>query len=95
MTDPAQATLALPMLCFPAVLFAGAVLPVATMDLGGRALSVAVLARWAFDAIGHDLGLTRLLADDRAGGGPALLAQYGDAFSHGLPDTGSSCSASR
>ena len=32
--DPTQATLALPMLCFPAVLFAGAVLPVATMNAG-------------------------------------------------------------
>ena len=53
--DPAQATLALPMLCFPAVLFAGAVLPVPTMDVGGRALSVVVLARWTFEALGHDL----------------------------------------
>ena len=32
-SDPAQATLALPMLCFPAVLFAGAVLPVDDMAL--------------------------------------------------------------
>jgi hypothetical protein len=81
--DPAHATLALPMLCFPAVLFAGAVLPVATMDLGGRTISVGVLTRWAFEAVGHDLGLTRLLADDGPGGGPALLAQHGDAFHHG------------
>ena len=80
--DPAQATLALPMLCFPAVLFAGAVLPVPTMDVGGRALSVVVLARWAFEALGHDLGLTSLLANDSTGGGPALLAQHGDAFNH-------------
>ena len=80
--DPAQATLALPMLCFPAVLFAGAVLPVPTMDVGGRALSVVVLARWTFEALGHDLELTSLLANDNTGTGPTLLAQYGDAFNH-------------
>ncbi len=81
--DPAQATLALPMLCFPAVLFAGAVLPVPTMDVGGRTLSVVVLARWTFEALGHDLGLTSLLANDSTGRGPTLLAQYGDAFNRG------------
>ena len=36
----AQATLALPMLCFPAVLFAGAILPVHLMARAGAALSV-------------------------------------------------------
>jgi ABC-type multidrug transport system ATPase subunit len=80
--DPAQATLALPMLCFPAVLFAGAVLPVPTMDVGGRALSIVVIARWAFEAIGHDLGLSSLLAGDSSGGGAALLAQHASAFDH-------------
>jgi ABC-type multidrug transport system ATPase subunit len=78
--DAAQATLALPMLCFPAVLFAGAVLPVPTMDVGGRSLSVVVLARWTFEALGHELHLTSLLANDSTGTGPTLLAQYGDAF---------------
>jgi ABC-type multidrug transport system ATPase subunit len=78
--DPAQATLALPMLCFPAVLFAGAVLPVPMMNAGGRAISVTVVARWAFEALGHDLGITSLLANHHSGSGPALLAQYGDAF---------------
>jgi hypothetical protein len=80
--DPAQATLALPMLCFPAVLFAGAVLPVATMNVGGRALSFGQIARWAFEAVGHDLGLASRLAHDRTGGGAALLAQHGSAFDH-------------
>jgi ABC-type multidrug transport system ATPase subunit len=80
--DPAQATLALPMLCFPAVLFAGAILPVPTMDAGGRALSIVVVARWAFEALGADLDLTSLLAGDRAGAGPAILAEYGDTFGH-------------
>lgn len=80
--DPAQATLALPMLCFPAVLFAGAVVPVPSMELGGRAISVMVVARWAFEALGHDLGLSALLARDRSGAGPAMLAQQGHAFDH-------------
>ena len=33
--DPSQATLALPMLCFPAVLFSGAILPVHVMADAG------------------------------------------------------------
>ena len=56
-TDPAQATLALPMLCFPAVLFAGAVLPVSDMAAAGRAISVFVPARWGYEAVLHDLGI--------------------------------------
>jgi ABC-type multidrug transport system ATPase subunit len=80
--DAAQATLALPMLCFPAVLFAGAVLPVPTMDVGGRTLSIVVIARWAFEALGHDLGLASLLAHDRSGAGAAILRQHGSAFAH-------------
>ena len=71
------------MLCFPAVLFGGAVLPVSTMDVGGRAMSLAVIARWAFEALGHDLGLSGLLANDSSGSGATLLAQYGDTFGHG------------
>jgi ABC-type multidrug transport system ATPase subunit len=80
--DPSQATLALPMLCFPAVLFAGVVLPVPTMDLGGRALSAVVIARWAFESVGHDLDLTSLLSGDSSGTGAAMLSQHGSAFSH-------------
>ena len=80
--DPAQATLALPMLCFPAVLFGGAVVPVPTMELGGRALSIVEITRWAFEALGHDLGLSSLLAHDGSGSGAALLAQHGRAFDH-------------
>ena len=57
MAKVAQATLALPMLCFPAVLFAGAVLPVSDMAAAGRAISVFVPARWGYEAVQHDLGL--------------------------------------
>jgi ABC transport system ATP-binding/permease protein len=58
--DPAQATLALPMLCFPQVLFAGAVVPIAEMTAPGRALSVVLANRWSFEALGRGLGLGRL-----------------------------------
>jgi ABC-type multidrug transport system ATPase subunit len=80
--DPAQATLALPMLCFPAVLFGGAVVPVPSMEVGGRAMSVIEIARWAFEGVGHDLGLHSLLAGDGSGAGASLLAQHGHAFDH-------------
>ena len=75
----AQATLALPMLCFPAVLFSGAILPVHLMARAGAALSVVIPSRWAFEAIGHDLGARRILAEGGSPLGPPLLASYGDA----------------
>ncbi|HMK10292.1 MAG TPA: ATP-binding cassette domain-containing protein [Acidimicrobiales bacterium] len=56
-TDPTQATLALPMLCFPAVLFAGAVLPIQDMAAAGRGISLFVPARWGYEAVQHDLGI--------------------------------------
>jgi ABC-type multidrug transport system ATPase subunit len=75
----AQATLALPMLCFPAVLFSGAILPVNLMAKAGAAISVVIPSRWAFEAIGHDLGARRILAEGGSPLGPPLLASYGDA----------------
>jgi ABC-type multidrug transport system ATPase subunit len=75
----AQATLALPMLCFPAVLFSGAILPVNLMASTGAALSVAIPSRWAFEAIGHDLGARRILAGGGSPLGQPLLDAYGDA----------------
>ena len=75
----AQATLALPMLCFPAVLFSGAILPVNLMAGAGAALSGVIPSRWAFEAIGHDLGARRILAEGGSRLGPPLLASYGDA----------------
>ena len=74
-----QATLALPMLCFPAVLFGGAVLPVHLMATAGAALSAAMPSRWAFEAIGHDLGATHILAQGGSNLGPPLLASFGNA----------------
>jgi hypothetical protein len=59
-TDAAQATLALPMLCFPQVLFAGAIVPVPDMATPGRAMSVGLANRWAFESLGRALGLDGL-----------------------------------
>ena len=52
-----QAALALSMVCFPAVLFAGAMVPLQVMARR-RARSRAIDAdRWAFEALAHDLGV--------------------------------------
>ncbi len=74
-----QATLALPMLCFPAVLFSGAILPVQLMPGSGAALSAVIPTRWAFEAIGSDLGARHILAEGGSPLGPPLLESYGDA----------------
>jgi ABC-type multidrug transport system ATPase subunit len=74
-SNAAQAALALPMLCFPQVLFAGAVVPVADMAAPGRWLSLGLANRYSFEGLGHALGLERL-----AGALPAMRA-YGDTFS--------------
>jgi ABC-type multidrug transport system ATPase subunit/ABC-type transport system involved in multi-copper enzyme maturation permease subunit len=78
-SNPAQATLALPMLCFPAVLFSGAILPVHVMAGAGAALSTIISDRWAFEALGHDLGIRHILSDGGSSLGPPLLDAYGDA----------------
>jgi ABC-type multidrug transport system ATPase subunit len=76
--DPSQATLALPMLCFPAVLFGGAVLPTHTMATAGRAISAVTADRWAFEALGRVLGLSsRFAAHPDAA---SLRRLHGDAF---------------
>ena len=53
-----------PMLCFPAVLFSGAILPVNLMAGAGAALSVVIPSRWAFEA---DRSRPRSTANPRAG----------------------------
>jgi ABC-2 type transporter len=78
-SNVSQATLALPMLCFPAVLFSGAILPVHLMARAGAALSTVIPTRWTFEAIGHDLGARRILAEGSSPLGPPLLDSYGDA----------------
>ncbi|MEU9456836.1 ATP-binding cassette domain-containing protein [Streptomyces sp. NPDC048277] len=81
-SEPGQATLMLPLLCFPQVLFSGAFVPVPRMTVAGKAISWAMTNRWAFEALGSGVGLAPLW---RAGGsplGPPLLASYGDSFGH-------------
>ncbi|MFC0506369.1 ATP-binding cassette domain-containing protein [Micromonospora costi] len=79
-SDAAQATLMLPMLCFPQVLFVGAILPVPAMPAGGRWLSYAMSNRWAFEGLGHTTGVERLWREGGSPLGPPLLATYGDTF---------------
>jgi ABC-2 type transporter/AAA domain, putative AbiEii toxin, Type IV TA system len=74
-SNAAQAALALPMLCFPQVLFAGAVVPVADMAAPGRWLSLGLANRYSFEALGRALGL-----DQFTGTFPAMRA-YSDIFS--------------
>lgn len=57
-----QATLALPMLCFPQVLFAGAIVPVNEMALPGRVLSAGLVGRWGFESFGRLAGLGEVRA---------------------------------
>jgi ABC-type multidrug transport system ATPase subunit len=80
-TGPAQAMVALPMLCFPQVLFSGAILPLPQTALAGRVISYLMSDRWAFETLGHGTGLPRLWALGRSALGPPLLASYGATFS--------------
>jgi ABC-type multidrug transport system ATPase subunit len=78
-TNPSQATLALPMLCFPAVLFSGAILPVHVMAGVGAAISTVIPVRWAFEGIGHALGARAILLHGGSPLGPPLIRSYGNA----------------
>ncbi|MBY8860348.1 ATP-binding cassette domain-containing protein [Nocardia sp. CA2R105] len=75
-SNAAQAALALPMLCFPQVLFGGAIVPVDEMALPGRLMSLGLSNRHAFEALGHDLDLDRYTAT------LPTMSAYGDTF-HG------------
>ena len=76
-SNAAQAALALPMLCFPQVLFGGAIVPVDDMATPGRLVSFGLANRHAFEALGRDLDLDRFTASL-----PAMSA-YRDTFSGG------------
>ena len=67
------------MLCFPAVLFSGAIIPVHVMAGAGAAISTLMPDRWAFEALGHDLGIRHLLSEGGSPLGPPLLRAYGSA----------------
>ena len=74
MKDAAEATLPCPMLCFPQVLFAGAVVPVADMAAPGRVMSFGMTNRWAFESLGRGI-----LAERAAGRLPGVTP-YRDVF---------------
>jgi ABC-type multidrug transport system ATPase subunit/ABC-type multidrug transport system permease subunit len=76
-SNAAQAALALPMLCFPQVLFGGAIVPVDRMAAPGRLMSFGLANRHAFEALGRDLDLDRFTTTL-----PAMSA-YRDTFSGG------------
>jgi ABC-type Mn2+/Zn2+ transport system ATPase subunit/ABC-type multidrug transport system permease subunit len=76
-SNAAQAALALPMLCFPQVLFGGAIVPVDQMTAPGRLMSLVLANRHAFEALGRDLDLDRYTATL-----PAMSA-YGNTFQGG------------
>lgn len=79
-SDATQATLALPMICFPQVLFAGAVVPVGKMAAAGAGMSYAMTTRWSFEALGRTL----LPA---VGNSTGSASPYAEAFS-GAPQAG-------
>jgi ABC-type multidrug transport system ATPase subunit len=79
-SDVAQASLMLPMLCFPQVLFVGAILPVPVMATVGRGLSYGMSNRWSFEAFGRSAGLPELWRDGGSPLGPPLLESYGNSF---------------
>ncbi|WP_407561184.1 ATP-binding cassette domain-containing protein [Streptomyces sp. 184] len=81
-SEPGQATLMLPLLCFPQVLFSGAFVPVPRMTAGGEAISWAMTNRWAFEALGSGVGLESLWRTGASPLGPPLLASYGKSFGH-------------
>jgi hypothetical protein len=72
------------MLCFPQVLFSGAILAVPIMATLGKIVSYPMADRWAFEGLGHKLQLDRLLGEGSSPLGPPLLAEYGDTFSRDL-----------
>ena len=82
-----QAMVAMPMLCFPQCLFAGAILPVPIMATAGKAMSAAMSSRWSFEGLGSSAGLEETVASSGSPGAEALLAQYGSSFSGPLIET--------
>jgi len=86
-SSPEQATIAMPMLCFPQVLFSGAILPVPIMAFLGKTMSVCMSDRGSFESLGHSVGLNALFANGASPLGPPLLAQYGDSFSRPVIET--------
>jgi ABC-2 type transporter len=84
-SDHTQAIMALPMLCFPQVLFSGAIVPLIATAGAGRAIAMFMSTRWTFRALGHALKLDDVLQHSSSPLGPPLRAEYATTFSHALP----------
>jgi hypothetical protein len=69
------------MICFPQVLFAGALVPTSQMAPVGRWVSVGLADRWSFEALGRIVQVDRILGDG------ALPGDYRGALT-GSPVTG-------
>jgi ABC-type transport system involved in multi-copper enzyme maturation permease subunit len=87
MSKPEQATLALPMLCFPAVLFSGGVLPIPLTAIVGKFIGLFLSSRWTFEGLGQVVNINNLLANGNSPLGPPLLQQYEDSFSRPIGET--------
>lgn len=86
-TRPEQATLALPMISFPQVLFAGAILPLPAMAGAGRTIAWFMTDKWGFEALGASVGLNDLFANGNSPLGAPLLAEYGTTFSRPVAES--------
>jgi ABC-type multidrug transport system ATPase subunit len=62
-TDATQATLALPMICFPQVLFAGALVPMSQMASAGRWMGLGLATKWSFETLGRVVDVDHILGD--------------------------------
>jgi len=82
-----QAMVAMPMLCFPQCLFAGAIVPVPIMATAGRAMSALMSNRWSFQGLGYSAGLNETVRGSNSPGAQSLLAQYGSSFSGSVAGT--------
>lgn len=79
-----QASIMLPGLVMPQVLFCGVLQPVPSMSIIPHALSALMAMRWSFEALGKAVDLNQFFADAASPQGPPLLQQYGDSFSSAL-----------
>lgn len=82
-----QAMVAMPMLCFPQCLFAGAIVPVPIMATAGKAMSALMSNRWSFEGLSSSARLQETVAGSSSPGADALLAQYGSSFSGSVVET--------
>lgn len=78
-----QATDLLSLWIMPQVLFAGALFAVGAMNSVGAAISNVAVVRWAFEASGNAVDLTKVFRENQSVTGRSLLDQYGTTFSDG------------